>query len=330
MKTIVFISAFDPINNRFIEAFKKFNEDKCDFIFYMLNSSLCSKENRLKMIDLALESSGINYSTKLDVIDKKLNTIDLCELFNKLKNDGLENLFLLIIDDDDYLLDSNKILKLKAKYNYNSSFEDSQKQIRDLVNLELPKNVIDYIVEKQLYFMESIIKYVDGKRLEHSISVANVAYRIALDNKIARFDLYFIAGLLHDIGKHLGVDDSLEIMEKYYRDYVNYPEWSYHQFTGAFLAKQLFPLINNGCIDAILRHCTGDANMSVIQKIIYLSDKIEPTRGYDSSAMIEECKKDYKVGFVTVLGENIKFIIENNGSASDNLLTSKCIDAYLN
>ena len=52
-----------------------------------------------------------------------------------------------------------------------------------------------------------------------------------------------------------------------------------HQITGAPYAREL--LNDEVCptvYGAISRHCTGDENMNIYEKIVFLSDYIEPTR----------------------------------------------------
>ena len=107
------------------------------------------------------------------------------------------------------------------------------------------------------------------------------------------------------------------------------PDWSWHQFVGAIYAIKLFPYISKDCYKAILTHSTGDSNMSTMQKVIYAADKIEPTRGYDSSIMISACLKDYNDGFLLTLKTNLEFIKEKNGFSSNNLFTNRCITYYL-
>lgn len=52
--------------------------------------------------------------------------------------------------------------------------------------------------------------------------------------------------------------------------------------------------------------------MTTLGKIIYAADKIEPTRGYDSSTMIDMMEKDVDEGFIEVLKENRKYYNEKN------------------
>lgn len=71
-----------------------------------------------------------------------------------------------------------------------------------------------------------------------------------------------------------------------YDEYLNYPSYTLHQFAGAAIAYKEFNIRDSEILDAILYHTTGAPKMGKYDKIIYASDKIEPTRGYDSSEMI--------------------------------------------
>ena len=330
MRNVIYISSFDPINNLNINDIKEFNDSNTKFFLVLPYSKFSSLKDRESMVKLALNDLNVNYEVDSALNEKYMYSIDLVELFNKYKSSGIDNLYLLVHDEKSLLLNEEKILKFKMKFNLKDNCTNLSHDIRDLRNLSTTEPVIEYIIRNNLYFMKVIEQYINGHRLNHSISVAKTAYKIASNNKLSRPDEYFIAGLLHDIGKHINEVDSLNYIEKYYRNYIDMPSWSYHQFIGAFLAKQLFPNISDNIYNAILTHCTGNKNMSPIQKVIYASDKIEPTRGYDSASMIRHCEENYSEGFIEVLKENIKFLNENSGNPSNNKLTKCCLDCYLN
>lgn len=330
MRNIVYISSFDPINNLNIKDIKSFNNKNTKFYLVLPYSKYSSFNNRRKMIEIALNGLDINYEIDTSISEKYLKSIDLIELFKKYKNSGVNDLFLLIHDEEPVLISEDKIIAIKAKLSLIDNNVNLSYNIRVLKSLDTTEEIIDYIIQNNLYFMKIIEQYINGHRLNHSISVAKTAYKIALSNELTRPDEYFIAGLLHDIGKHVNEEDAINYMEKYFRSYIDLPSWSYHQFIGAFLAKKLFPNISDSVYKAILTHCTGDGNMSPIQKVIYAADKIEPTRGYDSESMILHCETNYKEGFIEVLSENMKFLSENGGVPSDNELTKRCLECYLN
>ena len=114
-----------------------------------------------------------------------------------------------------------------------------------------------------------------------------------------------------------------------YKEFLNeLPPPLYHQFISKDICINDFNIIDEEILNSIVYHATGNSKMSPLGKVIYSSDKIEPTRGYDSSDMIKTCLDDYQKGFEYVLKENIKFLKESNKSY-DNVLTKKCINYYL-
>ncbi len=134
-----------------------------------------------------------------------------------------------------------------------------------------------------------IEKYINTvlsqERLGHVYSVRDTAGEMC--RLLGRGDLCEAAetaGLLHDITKELDRSEHLKII----RDsglILNEEDMLspkiLHAFTGAVKARELFPdIVNDEIYGAIFNHTTGDANMSFLEKVIFLADYIEPTRKY--------------------------------------------------
>ena len=91
------------------------------------------------------------------------------------------------------------------------------------------------------------------------------------------------AGILHDITKKFDLDEQLRLCEKYgiITDIAERQEPKLlHAGTGAYLSRDLFG-IPDEIFGAIRWHTTGRARMTLLEKIIYLADYIEPTRTFD-------------------------------------------------
>lgn len=186
-----------------------------------------------------------------------------------------------------------------------------------------------YIEKNRLYYISRIAFLLKSEhRLEHSISVAKLAYSIALSNRLENPGKAYIAGLLHDLGKHCEESKEEEIMRLSYPGYLNFPKWSYHQFVGSYLAKREFGIDDPEILSSIEFHATGFYPMSDLGKIVYAADKIDPLRGYDSSSMITACKKNLEKGFLEVLRENRKYLT-SKGYKVDNPATQNCFHQYL-
>lgn len=141
---------------------------------------------------------------------------------------------------------------------------------RDLKNLSL---------DDLRYAALSMLKHT---RVPHVLGAEETAAKLALrwgvDEETARR-----TALLHDCTKKLNREQHRAIIRQYdirLDEEERDEEKLYHAITGAAVAKHVFgvpPEIES----AIRWHTTGKADMTVLEKIIYLADYIEPTREID-------------------------------------------------
>lgn len=203
----------------------------------------------------------------------------------------------------------------------------SSTSIRNLESLATPLSVIQYIFANQLYFVPKLKAFYQPERFQHVYSTASLAYEIALENHQSPEDA-FLAAILHDIAKDMDEEEARALLDEY--DTVNQPveQYALHQFVGAILARQEFNIKHDGILEAIRYHTTGKAQMGPLAQIVYAADKIEPTRGYDSSALIAACKKQYHEGFLMVLKENLLHLKKKKHKIT-NPLVKECMAYYL-
>lgn len=90
-----------------------------------------------------------------------------------------------------------------------------------------------------------------------------------------------LAGLLHDCGKSGTVKDQIKLCKKYdlklTKAELAVPALI-HAKLGACLAEKEYDVTDRRILDAILYHTTGRPDMTMLDKIIYLADYIEPGR----------------------------------------------------
>ena len=95
-------------------------------------------------------------------------------------------------------------------------------------------------------------------------------------------DLAARAGILHDITKALGPTEQLHLCEKYgivLTELQRANPKLLHAKTGAVIAREIFGESDEVC-EAIRWHTTGKPQMTLLEKIIYLADYIEPNRDF--------------------------------------------------
>jgi len=163
---------------------------------------------------------------------------------------------------------------------------------------------------EQTYKIKEIDKYLketlSEKRYAHSVKVMEKAEELA---KIYNVDVEVAktVGLAHDIAKEM----TMEQYEKYAKENnVELTEQDrkisviLHGKIGAQICKNKFGFTKQ-MQDAILYHTTGRANMSILEKIIYVADKIEDSREYDT---VEELRKLAK----TDINKTIQIMVDYN------------------
>ena len=98
------------------------------------------------------------------------------------------------------------------------------------------------------------------------------------------------AGLLHDITKALDGPRQLTLAGEYgiilNAFQQKYPK-TLHALTGSLVAERLFGE-NQAVVDAIRHHTTGKADMTLLEKIIYVADYMEPNRDFPG---VEELRR---------------------------------------
>ena len=106
--------------------------------------------------------------------------------------------------------------------------------------------------------------------------------------KLAKFwgadpELARHAAILHDCTKYLGLEDQLHLCEKYGIELDSLERQAVkllHSKTGACIAKYVFGEPEE-VYQAIFWHTTGKADMSLLDKILYMADYIEPNRDFE-------------------------------------------------
>lgn len=170
----------------------------------------------------------------------------------------------------------------------------------------------------------------DIERYWHSISVAITAVNLA-DIYGADKDNCMVAGILHDYCKCLNLDEMLSMCEKYnviLTEEDKNADGCIHGFLAAKVCKEKFD-INDEIYNAIYYHTCGRPNMTTLEKIIYISDFIEPLRRFRDK--VEEVRKlaytDIDKAIVLSAKMGLDFLQRTNKFIHSN--TQKTLDYYI-
>lgn len=159
------------------------------------------------------------------------------------------------------------------------------------VTTVIPERVVSYIRQHHLYeriysvnelseMQKQIKKILKPERFEHTIGVMHTAANLAFCYEYPHTKA-MVAGLLHDCAKCLSDEERLKLCKK--NDIVissiekELPHLL-HGKVGALLAKKEYGIQDEDILHAIAVHTTGCVAMSMLDKIIFVSDYIEPGR----------------------------------------------------
>lgn len=127
---------------------------------------------------------------------------------------------------------------------------------------------------------KSVKKVLDAKRYEHTLGVAYTATSLAMcyGEDINKAE---IAGFLHDYAKPIENDKKILLCEKYnipINEVERKNPFLLHAKLGSYITMKKYKIRDKDIINAILNHTTGRPEMTLLEKIIFVADYIEPSR----------------------------------------------------
>ena len=157
----------------------------------------------------------------------------------------------------------------------------------------VPEKIEEYIKEHSLYrgnldmtieeYKSHIRKKLSDKRYYHSLCVADEAVRLA-DRYGADKQKAYLAGLLHDVLKDTSSNEQLKFSKQFgimLSDLEISAPSLYHSLIGSEYVRHVLGIEDEEIISAIKYHTTAKADMSLLQKIIYLADYTSLDRDYN-------------------------------------------------
>lgn len=340
MKVAILGGSFDPIHEGHLRmaksAYRQLNLDEVWFLpandAPLKHGHDCPYEQRIAMIELSIQPySHFKICREEQHVEGKNYTIDTIQRL-KFKFPKIDFYFLIGGDqvsqldqwkDIDILQDMVKICafnrnneKINTPYHVHElnmkEHPASSSSIRLGNYLYLNQRVQDYILQHHLYL--GFVKKVMSKyRYEHSLRVAKLSYEIAKAN---HFDgrKAFIAGLLHDINKEfkmISKADSEHILRIMRPETALLEEGIWHGYMARFILEHSLKIHDRKLLEAIENHVLGDC-VGSYAKILYVADKLEPGRDYDTKEAIKVCLHNLNEGFRLVKQQQKKFYGDEN------------------
>ncbi len=180
-------------------------------------------------------------------------------------------------------------------------------------------------------------KHLTKERYHHTVGVAYTAMSMAMKYNPQPDNNEFmikaeIAGLLHDCAKCMDNDKKIRICNKNQISYSKIEAenpYLLHGKVGAYIARKEFDILDEDILNAITWHTTGRPDMSLLEKIIFVADYIEPSRRLipELNLIRQLAFTDIDQAVIKILENTLKYLNEKGNPIDD--MTQKTYDSYI-
>ena len=172
--------------------------------------------------------------------------------------------------------------------------------------------------DKIIHLRNAVKAKLSEKRYLHTLGVEQMAKHIGAIIMPDRVDELSVAALLHDVAKELAYDEQIALTKASGLDYTEedlLTKPALHSFAAISVIKGDFSeYATADVLSAVANHTFGNAEMSLFDEIIFISDYAEQGRTYPSCVAVRE-----------YLINNLS--LENNHKYNVNVLHQASLDA---
>jgi predicted HD superfamily hydrolase involved in NAD metabolism len=151
-------------------------------------------------------------------------------------------------------------------------------------------------------------------RYQHTLGVMETAISLA-EKYGADVTKAEIAAIFHDYAKFRPKDEMKEIImsQGLPQDLLLYNTELWHAPVGAYLVEKEAGFSDNEVLDAIRYHTSGRPNMTLLEKVIYLADYIEPGRHFPGVEEVREiANENLEKALIKAIQNTILFLMKKN------------------
>lgn len=324
MRIAVLGGAFDPIHNGHLQIAKQaVKQLRIDEVWFMPSAATplkqeqaASFQDRAAMISLAIapyrHMKLCTLEQELEGVSYTIRTVKT--LFQRYP----QHSFCWLIGDDQALQfdrwkSSDELKQLLPFYVFTRDEQDislpdglhrvhmqllavSSSEIRQGQKLyQVPDRVRDYMGAHGLYLERMVRQRMSEKRFLHSQSVAALCVQLArahqLDCRVA-----YLMGITHDVCKQLPYAQAEAWMRSHMPNSLQEAPAIWHGYIGADYINKVFHIHDRRILQAVYHHVKG-RNRTDYDRILFIADKLDPSRGYDSSREIAISMRSLKEGY---------------------------------
>ncbi|MED3648157.1 bis(5'-nucleosyl)-tetraphosphatase (symmetrical) YqeK [Halalkalibacterium halodurans] len=162
--------------------------------------------------------------------------------------------------------------------------------------------------------LQLVKPHLTEHRYQHTIGVMETAIDLAklygADQQKAE-----LAAIFHDYAKFRDKNEMRTLIREKLsqQDILFYGDELLHAACGAYYVREEVGIEDEDVLQAIRFHTTGRPNMSLLEKIIFLADYIEPNRQFPGVEKVRtQAKTDLNGAIISSLVNTITFLLKKN------------------
>lgn len=162
--------------------------------------------------------------------------------------------------------------------------------------------------------LKLVKEQITDHRYQHTVGVMETAISLAelYEANVKKAEL---AAIFHDYAKFRPKEEMKQILmaEGFPIDLLEYNSELWHAPVGAYLVEKEASIEDRDVLDAIRYHTSGRPGMTLLEKVIYLADYIEPGRHFPGVDEVRElAKDDLDKALVKAVQNTITFLMKKN------------------
>ncbi|MDQ0197223.1 bis(5'-nucleosyl)-tetraphosphatase (symmetrical) YqeK [Neobacillus ginsengisoli] len=151
-------------------------------------------------------------------------------------------------------------------------------------------------------------------RYQHTLGVVETAIQLA-EKYGADVVKAEMAAIFHDYAKFRSKEEMKEIIKEqgFPHDLLEFNGELWHAPVGAYLVEKEAGITDREILDAIRFHTSGRINMTLLDKVVYLADYIEPGRHFPGVDEVREiAKESLDKALIKAIQNTILFLMKKN------------------
>lgn len=162
--------------------------------------------------------------------------------------------------------------------------------------------------------LQIVRKQMHEKRYIHTLGVMETAVELArrfgVDEKKAE-----LAAIFHDYAKCRPIHEMEEIIkrEQLPQDLLEHNKELWHAPVGAYLVETEVGITDQDILQAIMYHTSGHEQMTMLDKVIWVADYIEPGRKFSGVEEVRElARQDLNGALLQAVKNTIYFLLSKH------------------